>query len=269
METHLAFIGFGEAASTFAGAPAWQGSSTAFDIDPGRKVAMVSCGIEPAGDARVALERADIILSLVTADQALAAASSSAPFLKAGALWIDMNSVAPATKRDASQVIVGAGGAYVDAAILAPVQPAVLNAPVLVSGPEQDLALKRLTQCGFTNVRCAGEEIGKASAIKMIRSIMVKGIEALTAEMMEAADAEGVVDEVLSSLDASASSTDWHTRAAYNLERMATHGTRRAAEMEEVAATLTSLGVEPIMTRGTVQRQSEAAHKSTQKRDVA
>ncbi|RZJ99443.1 MAG: DUF1932 domain-containing protein, partial [Novosphingobium sp.] len=98
-------------------------------------------------------------------------------------------------------------------------------------------------------------------AIKMIRSVMVKGLEALTAEMMLGAEAADVTDEVLASLDASEKPRPWAERAAYNLERMATHGLRRAAEMEESAKTLSALGVEPIMTAGTVRRQREQAGK--------
>ena len=96
----------------------------------------------------------------------------------------------------------------------------------------------------------------------MIRSVMVKGIEALTAEMMLAADAAGVTDEVLASLDASEKAQSWAARAAYNLERMTTHGLRRAAEMEESAKTLIGLGVEPVMTSGTVRRQRELAGRA-------
>ena len=241
----------------------------AFDTNADRKVAMVSCEVQPASDARSALENADVVLSLVTADQAQIAAETYAPFIKQGAFWIDMNSVAPSTKRCASEHIARQGGNYVDAAILAPVQPSALSVPVLLSGHRQAEAAAVLADAGFANVRSVGDEIGKASAIKMIRSVMVKGIEALTAEMMEAARKADVADEVLSSLNASASANNWHERAAYNLERMAAHGARRAAEMEEVAATLLDLGVDPTMTRGTVQKQREAAVEGTQKRDVA
>ena len=122
----------------------------------------------------------------------------------------------------------------------------------------------QLAELGFTNLRIVGAEVGRASAIKMIRSVMVKGIEALTDEMMAAAAAAGVADEVLASLDASEAARPWAQRAAYNLERMATHGARRAAEMEESAKTLQSLGVEPLLTRATVQRQRAAATKKDQ-----
>jgi hypothetical protein len=93
----------------------------------------------------------------------------------------------------------------------------------------------------------------------MIRSVMVKGIEALTAEMIQAAEAAGVTDEVLASLDASDKAMPWRARAAYNVERMVTHGLRRAAEMAESATTLAELGVEPVMTAGTARRQQAMA----------
>ena len=131
--------------------------------------------------------------------------------------------------------------------------------PLLLAGDHADAALAALGAAGFANIRAVGHEVGRASAIKMIRSVMVKGIEALTAEMMLAATRAGVAEDVLASLDASERPQSWFARAAYNIERMATHGIRRAAEMEESARTLAALGVEPLMTNGTVRRQREQA----------
>jgi 3-hydroxyisobutyrate dehydrogenase-like beta-hydroxyacid dehydrogenase len=132
---------------------------------------------------------------------------------------------------------------------------------LLLAGSAAQQAEDLLRAAGFTNLRIVGNEAGRASAIKMIRSVMVKGIEALTAEMMLAAMAAGVADEVLASLDASEKAQPWRERAEYNIERMITHGVRRAVEMEESAKTLASLGVEPIMTEGTVRRQrAQAGH---------
>ena len=207
------------------------------------------------------MAQAELVLSLVTADQALPAAQAYAADLPKGAFWCDMNSVAPDTKRAAAAAVEAAGGRYVDVAVLAPVDPARLGVPLLVAGPAAEYAEAALRDACFSNVRVVGAEVGKASAIKMIRSVMVKGIEALTDEMIAAAQAAGVVDEVLTSLDASEKTLGWSERAAYNLERMHSHGLRRAAEMEESAQTLLSLGVAPVMTRGTVQRQREAAGK--------
>ncbi len=89
----------------------------------------------------------------------------------------------------------------------------------------------------------------------MIRSVMVKGIEALTAECVLAADAAGVLGEVLDGLDASPPPPRWRDRADYNLNRMLVHGLRRAAEMEEVVKTLEALGTGSAMARATVDRQ--------------
>jgi len=75
---------------------------------------------------------------------------------------------------------------------------------------------------------------------------------------MAAAKRAEVIDEVVASLDASEKPKPWGERAAYNMERMTTHGLRRAAEMEEAAKTLTALGVAPVMTNGTVLRQRGA-----------
>lgn len=269
MDGKLALIGFGEAGKTFAASAGWRSSACAFDIDPSRKNAMKEAGVLVGADAENALAGARIVLSLVTASEALAVAREYAPLLDAGTLWCDMNSVAPLTKTEAARGIEERGARYVDAAVLAPVHPARMAVPLLLSGPASGEARAKLTALGFTNVRIVGSEVGRASAIKMIRSVMVKGIEALTDEMMAAAHAAGVVDEVLASLDASEKHDDWAVRAAYNLERMITHGARRASEMEESAATLRALGVEPVMTEGTVKRQREAAAKAATKRDAA
>ena len=165
-----------------------------------------------------------------------------------------MNSVAPDSKKNAARLIEGAGARYVDVAIMAPVHPARENAPLFISGPHSNEAEQVLQAAGFTNTRQVGDKIGQASSIKMIRSIMVKGIEALTAECVLAAEKAGVRDAVLESLG-----SDWPDKAVYNLERMQTHGLRRAAEMEEVAKTLEALGIDPVMTRGTILKQFEMA----------
>ena len=257
----LTLIGFGEAGSTFTRAAGWEATARVWDVLAVRRVAMAEAGVLASENAREALTGAPLVLSLVTADQALAVAEGYAQFLAPGALWCDMNSVAPETKRAAAEAVEAAGARYVDVAVLAPVDPARMNVPLLVSGPAADEAEAALGAVGFAKVRGVGAEVGRASAIKMIRSVMVKGIEALTAEMMLAAEAAGVVDEVLASLDAGEKAQGWADRAAYNLERMATHGVRRAAEMEEAAKTLEALGVEPVMTTCTVQRQREMAGK--------
>jgi len=252
MAIRVALIGFGEAAMAFA--PGLSATLAAFDIKPDRPLlANVRCMITNQD----ALAGAAAAMSLVTADQALQAAADAAGHLEPGALWFDMNSVAPDTKRAASRVIEAAGGRYVDVAVMAPVHPARTGVPLLVSGPHAEEGAALLRAIGFTKVRVVEGVVGHASSIKMIRSVIVKGIEALTAECILAADRAGVLNEVLASLDASPPPPDWASRADYNLDRMLEHGLRRAAEMEEVVKTLDALGTGSAMTRGTVVRQRE------------
>jgi 3-hydroxyisobutyrate dehydrogenase-like beta-hydroxyacid dehydrogenase len=103
----------------------------------------------------------------------------------------------------------------------------------------------------------AGNEVGAAAALKMIRSVMIKGIEALTFECFLAAKRAGIVDEVAVSLKNNYPSLDWNRIIEYNLERMASHGIRRADEMDQVAETLRELGLDPLMATATATRQRE------------
>jgi len=259
----IALVGFGEAGLVFASAARWNGQARGWDILAERRALMPDCGIEPSPGPAEALADAELVLSLVTADAAPRAAAEYAGFLREDAIWCDMNSVAPQTKQQAARVIGEHGGRYVDVAVMAPVDPAALSVPLLISGPDAEQAEQLLHRAGFANTRIVGSEVGRASAIKMIRSVMVKGLEALTDECAAAARAAGVYDEVMASLDASERDWNWAEKTEYNRERMETHGLRRAAEMEEVAATLQALGVEPLMTEAAVVRQRSAARNAT------
>ncbi len=251
----VGLIGFGEAGSTFARAGGWEDSARAWDILPARKAVIEDCGVIAAGFASEALEGAAVVLSLVTADQAVPAAEAYAAHMPKGAIWCDMNSVAPDTKRAAAKAVEAAGGRYVDIAVMAPVDPARLNVPLLFAGEHAHEAMMLLRALGFAKTRVVGTEIGQASAIKLCRSIMVKGLEALTAEMVLSASQAGVLDEVLSSLDASEKHISWHERADYNLDRMLLHGRRRSAEMFEACEMIRHLGISPMMTENTVNWQ--------------
>ncbi len=235
MESKVALVGYGEAGRAFDVAGTWR----AFDLLPERS--------KTASLAEATLG-AEGVISVVTADQALAAAQTAARHLEKAALFFDMNSVAPQTKRAAAQAIEAAGGRYVDVAVMSPVLPKRLATPLLVSGPHVEEALEALAALGFNDVRAVGGEVGRASTIKMLRSVMYKGMEALTAECLIACERAGVTEDVLASFGG-----DWAGGADYRLDRMMVHGLRRAAEMAESAKTLEGLGVEPLMARGTVE----------------
>ena len=252
MGDKVAIIGFGEAGMTLAPEGAF-----VFDIrDDGAKLAEFQARrVNRCETVAEALRGARVILSLVTADQALQAATDYASMLEPGALWIDMNSVAPASKRAACNLVESAGARFVDAAIMAPVQPGKLEVPILLAGEYADSAIDALGGIGFTNLRAVGGAVGAAAAIKMIRSVIVKGMEALSAECAMAAQAAGVLPEVVASLDASEAAAGWSRRFDYNLDRMMVHGTRRAAEMSEVVSTLDALATDARMSRATMHWQ--------------
>ncbi|MEO0398717.1 MAG: DUF1932 domain-containing protein [Pseudomonadota bacterium] len=261
MSINYAFIGFGEAGRTFAGAASGV-SMSAFDVKthapetaPDIRDAYEALGVAGADGLQDALASARCVFSLVTAGQALSAAKAVTSFISTDTIYCDMNSVAPETKRQAAEVIKDAGGLYADVAIMAPVHPKALDVPLLVSGSHADQASSALTEFGFSAVAIQSGDIGAASAVKMIRSVMVKGIEALTAECMLAAEAAGVRATVTQSLNASWPGTDWEAISDYNLDRMLTHGLRRAEEMGEVVKTLNGLGVSADMSSATRHRQ--------------
>lgn len=258
MDRKIAIIGFGEAGRTFATAGQWGGATAVYDRLHGEEAMQTSfraAGVTACASLAEALDGAPLVLSLVTADQAPLAAREAAQHISPGALFCDMNSIAPQTKQANAAFIEGAGAYYVDVAVMAPVDPARLNVPLLVAGAKAAEAKALLEDMGFAKVRIAGDAVGRASSIKMIRSVMVKGMEALTAECVLAAEKADVLEEVLASLDASEKPKPWEERADYNLDRMMIHGERRAAEMEEVVKTLEGLGTGAMMTRGTVERQ--------------
>lgn len=258
MVADIAFIGFGEAGQAIARGWGRAAGVAAFDVKTGSgggdaiRLACAETGAICAPDRAAALAGARHVLCLVTADQAVAAARECAPHLAPGTIWYDGNSCAPDSKRAAAEIIAAAGGTYVDMAIMAPIHPRLHRTPLLIAGPPETLDFP--DRMGM-DCRYQGPQIGAASSVKMIRSVMVKGIEALTAECFLAARRAGVLDEVLASLQASDPQSDWPVRAGYNLERMMQHGTRRAAEMREVALTVAALGLPDGMARATADWQ--------------
>jgi 3-hydroxyisobutyrate dehydrogenase-like beta-hydroxyacid dehydrogenase len=259
----LAFIGFGEAGHAIAAGLRGAGVETmaAWDIlfpqAAGEKLrrAAEAAGVRRANSAADAVRGVDLIISAVTAASSVEAAQAIKAHLAGTPYFLDINSVSPGRKQETAKLL-GAAGRYVDVAVLAPIYPARHQTPMLLAGPHADAIAPVLAALGM-RVSIAGTETGAAAAIKMVRSVMIKGIEALTLECFLAASRAGVIDEVAASMKKNYPGLDWAKIVPYNLERMAKHGERRAAEMEEVADTLRELGVEPLMTSATVKRQRE------------
>jgi len=261
----IAFIGFGEAGQAIAAGlhEADAAQMTAWDIlfpdatgNSLRRTAEAS-GVRCAVSAADAVQEAAIVISAVTAASSQEAAQSVQAHLHGSPFFLDMNSVSPCRKQDTAKML-GSAARYIDVAVVAPIHPARHQTPMLLAGPDSRAVAPKLAALGM-RASIVGTEIGAAAAIKMVRSVMIKGIEALTLECFLAAARAGVIDDVAASMRNNYPGLDWAKIVPYNLERMAVHGERRAAEMEEVAETLRELGVEPLMTNATVKRQREMA----------
>jgi 3-hydroxyisobutyrate dehydrogenase-like beta-hydroxyacid dehydrogenase len=261
----ISFIGFGEAGQAIA---AGLRDEAAWDIlfpqHAGERLrqAAAPIGVRCASSAADAVRESDIVISAVTAASSVDAAQSIKQHLGGNPYVLDINSVSPGRKQQTAKLL-GGSARYVDAAVLAPIHPARHKTPMLLAGADAEAIAPTLATLGM-RASIAGAEIGAAAAIKMVRSVMIKGIEALTLECFLAAARAGVIDEVASSMKNNYPGLDWAKIVPYNLERMASHGERRAAEMEEVADTLRELGVEPLMTTATVKRQREMGQIGTQ-----
>jgi 3-hydroxyisobutyrate dehydrogenase-like beta-hydroxyacid dehydrogenase len=261
----LAFIGFGEAGQAMAAGLREEGIEqiAAWDIlfpaaeGAPLRAAGERIGVRLASSAADAVRNVDVVISAVTAASSYEAAQSVAPHLAGNPYYLDVNSVSPGRKQ-ATERLLADRARYIDVAILAPIHPARHKSPMLLAGPHVEAAMPIL-QALALQTEFAGPQTGAAAAIKMVRSVMIKGIEALTYECFLAAQRAGVVQKVAESLRNNYPTLDWNKIMAYNLERMARHGERRAAEMEEVAATLRELGLDPQMVEATVKRQREMA----------
>jgi 3-hydroxyisobutyrate dehydrogenase-like beta-hydroxyacid dehydrogenase len=259
----VSFIGFGEAGQAIAAGLRESGIEriAAWDILFPEKSGERLCaagetiGVRLAGSAADAVAETDMIISAVTAASSLEAARSVEPHLSGRPYYLDINSVSPGRKQETAKLL-GERARYVDVAVVAPIYPKRHRTPLLIAGPhvEQISPMLRELEMELTVV---GGTTGQAAAIKMIRSVMIKGIEALTLECFLAASRAGVLDEVTVSLRNNYPGVDWPKMSEYNLERMASHGERRAAEMKESAATLRELGLDPLMVEATVARHRE------------
>ena len=211
-------------------------------------------------ESNIALSRAcDVIFSAVTADQALEAARETAPYLAQRHYYIDLNSISPRTKQEIAKTVAIHGARFVEAAMMAPVPPHGHKVPTLLGGAAAPELLEMLRPFGVRMEVVSTDQIGRAAAVKMFRSIVYKGLEALMLECVLGASQYGAEERVFASLNESFPGVDFEKLAHYMIGRVAIHGERRAREMEEVANTLRELGIEPIMAAATARRMDWAA----------
>jgi len=199
--------------------------------------------------------QSDLVVSAVTASQAVSVAEACAGTVKRGAWFLDFNSASPGAKQRAAALIDGGGGRYVEGAVMTSIPPYRIRVPLLLGGKDAGELAPLIGALGF-NARVASEKLGVASAVKMCRSVMIKGLEAMVIESFTTARAYGVEDAVLASLKETFPGIDWEKQGAYFFQRVIEHGRRRSEEVREVAETVREIGLEPWSSQGTAERQA-------------
>jgi 3-hydroxyisobutyrate dehydrogenase-like beta-hydroxyacid dehydrogenase len=259
----IGLVGYGEVGKILTAAlvgrgVAWVGAWDVLFADaaagPAITAHAAAAGVDAAGSMAALTARADVVVSAVTASQAWSVADEAARTIRPGTWFLDLNSCSPGTKRRSSQRIDAAGGRYVESAVMTSVPPYGIRVPMLLGGRDAEALRSLLVPLGFA-MEVEADRIGVASAIKMCRSVMIKGLESLLVESLSSARAYGVEDRVLASLAETFPQLDWETVASYMVSRTALHGKRRAEEMREVAVTVREAGLDPSMASATAERQ--------------
>ncbi|MEO5734954.1 MAG: DUF1932 domain-containing protein [Rubrivivax sp.] len=255
----VALIGYGEVGRILAEDLHSKGTAVAaFDLkhaDAALQAHAAAHGVELASHAADALQDARLVISAVTASQTVAVAEACALAWPQSAWFLDFNSASPGAKQRAAAIVEGAGGRYVEGAVMTSIPPYRMRVPLLLGGPHAAALLPLLTALGFV-ASVASEKLGVASATKMCRSVMIKGMEAMVIESLTTARHYGVEDAVIASLHETFPSIDWNRQAAYFFQRVIEHGRRRSEEVREVAATVREAGLEPWSAAGTAKRQA-------------
>ena len=262
---HVGLVGYGEVGRILAEDLRKQDVRvSAFDVKLGGDLAgplrdhAAAYGVALAASHADLASRADFIVSAVTASQAVPVAQACAPAMKQGAWFLDFNSASPGAKRRAAGLIDGAGGRYVEGAVMTSIPPYRIKVPLLLGGSGARELAPMLVELGF-DAKVASEELGVASAVKMCRSVMIKGLEAMVIECFTTARAYGVEDAVLASLTETFPSINWEKQGAYFFQRVIEHGRRRSEEVREVAETVREIGLTPWSAQGTAERQAWVA----------
>lgn len=266
-ELSIGLVGYGEVGKILTAAlverkVAWVGAWDVLFADASAGQAMKAhaarAGVEAVGSMAALTARADVIVSAVTASQAWSVADEAARTTRRGTWFMDLNSCSPGTKQRSSQRIDGAGGRYVESAVMTTVPQYGIRVPMLLGGRDAAALKALLEPLGFS-MEVEADRVGVASAIKMCRSVIVKGMEAIVIESFTAARRYGVEKQVLASLAETFPGMDWERNGDYFFSRVIQHGKRRAEEMREAAATVREVGLEPFMASAIADRQQWVA----------
>lgn len=258
----IALIGYGEVGRILAEDLVPHGHAlVAYDLKgalPAYQAHAAKTGLELVPTHAQAVQGAELVISAVTASQAVPVAEACAPGLAKGAFFLDFNSASPGAKIRAAGIVNAAGGRYVEGAVMTSIPPYRIKVPLLLGGPDAAALEPVLNAIGFA-AKVSSDKLGVASATKMCRSVMIKGLEAMVIESFTTARHYGVEDAVLASLKETFPGIDWEKQGAYFFQRVIEHGRRRSEEVREVAETVREAGLTPWSASGTAERQAWVA----------
>ncbi len=267
----IGVVGYGEVGKIFTAGLRGQAGVTAvhaWDLKLGeaatreaQRAHAQAAGVTVHAGMQSLCEACDLVISAVTASNTLAVAQEAARFLRPGQVFLDLNSASPGTKRQAGAAADSAGAHYVEAGVMTSVPPYGIRVPMLLGGAQAQALAGVLGAWGM-DARAVSPQLGVASAIKMCRSVMIKGLEALVIESYATARAYGVEDHVLPTLAETFPSIDWQAQGAYFFTRVAQHGQRRAEEMRESAHTVREAGFEPLMAAAIARKHQWVADQA-------
>ena len=267
----IGLIGYGEVGKIFAaglktrpgvaGIAAWDLKFVQAATRAAETGHAAGAGIAAQPSMQALCAASELVISAVTASNTLAVAQEAAQHLRPGTVFLDLNSASPGTKQRAAAAIEAAGGRYVEAGVMTSVPPYGIKVPMLLGGAHAGELAAVLGGWGM-DAKPVSERLGVASAIKMCRSVMIKGLEALVIESYTTARAYGVEDHVLPTLAETFPSIDWQQQGAYFFSRVVQHGKRRAEEMREAANTVREAGFEPFMAQATAGKQQWVADQA-------
>jgi len=257
--TPIGIIGMGQLGRSLARSLREQGVNHVLVYDQSTDTAMARA--EAAGlrllDGPQGLRAADIVFSAVNAAGAVAAARTCAPLLAEDAVYVDLNSMGSPEKRAVADVVTAAGRRFVDGAVLGAAADGI-RMPIILSGPDAERVVSRLEPLGM-NVRAVSAEVGHAASIKIVRSVLAKGLEVLYVEALLAARQLGVEDEVLKTF------CDWLDArpAAASASILVTthllHAERRMHELDMSIDAVRQTGVDPVLTQAVRNRLATTA----------
>lgn len=248
LDLTVGIFGLGEAGSLISADLAAAGAVvTGYDPAPQDTPPAVRRVADPAA----AVTGAQLVMAVTAAADSMTALTQALDAIPPGAVYADLSTAAAQRKRDLAEVAAGRSLAFADVALMDMVPGNGVFGKSLASGPGAERYAGMLAPIGVP-VEPIGAEPGLAATRKLLRSVVMKGVPALVIEAMRAARAAGLGDETWQNLIGQLTSAD----AAFLrtlLEGTETHSARRTAEMEAATELLESLGVDPVMTRATVE----------------